>query len=253
MDTETKTEMKKETHKVADTTDKRYLTCEKRGVFLLLMVSAGMMGAYTYNIRGGVFCNAQTANIVLMAMAFGKGQWMKGFYFLIPIAAYIMGAIVSELLPNPMKKFRILRWDTCLVGFEILVLFAVGLIPLTVSDRVVQVIINFIASMQYNTFRQAEGIPMATTFCTNHIRQLGVSAAKFVKHRDKGAIGKGLAHLRMIICFFGGGVLLTACCGMLQERAIWLAVIPLLIDFLLLIHADTIKEHDLIWQKPLGH
>ena len=29
--------------------------------------------------------------------------------------------------------------------------------------------------MQYNTFRQAHGIPMATTFCTNHIRQAGVS------------------------------------------------------------------------------
>lgn len=47
---------------------KKYLVCERRSVFALLTLSAGMMGAYTFNLRGGVFCNAQTANVVLMAI-----------------------------------------------------------------------------------------------------------------------------------------------------------------------------------------
>lgn len=51
-----------------------------------------MMGAYTFNMRGGVFCNAQTANVVLMALAFGKGEIANGVYYLIPISAYIAGA-----------------------------------------------------------------------------------------------------------------------------------------------------------------
>lgn len=257
METSTKQTAKKETHEPAFISSQadhnRYLTCEKKGVFLLLMVSAGMMGAYTYNIRGGVFCNAQTANVVLMAMAFGKGQWLDGLYFLIPITAYITGAFVSEMLPNPVKKIGLLRWDTCLIGFEILVLFIIGFIPLTVTDKVVQVLINFIASMQYNTFRQAEGIPMATTFCTNHIRQLGISAANFVKHRDASALRRGLSHFRMLCCFFAGGVLLTAFCSLLREKAIWLAMIPLLINFFILLHADIFQEHDLLKEKPHGH
>ena len=58
-----------------------YLTCEKYYIFELLIFAGGMMGAYTYNLRGGVFCNAQTANVVLMALAFGHGQWQKGFYY----------------------------------------------------------------------------------------------------------------------------------------------------------------------------
>lgn len=78
---------------------RRYLACERKGVFLLLMLSAGMMGAYTYNLRGGVFCNAQTANVVLMGMALGKGHLREGLYFLIPITAYISGAFVSEFFP----------------------------------------------------------------------------------------------------------------------------------------------------------
>ena len=43
--------------------EKKYLVCERKSVFALLTVSAGMMGAYTFNLRGGVFCNAQTANV----------------------------------------------------------------------------------------------------------------------------------------------------------------------------------------------
>ena len=41
---------------------KDYLVCEQKIIYTLLMASAGMMGAYTYVLRGGVFCNAQTAN-----------------------------------------------------------------------------------------------------------------------------------------------------------------------------------------------
>ena len=37
-----------------------YLECEKRWVFLLLMMVGGFFGGFTYSIRGGVFCNAQT-------------------------------------------------------------------------------------------------------------------------------------------------------------------------------------------------
>ena len=35
---------------------KKYLVCERRSVFALLTLSAGMMGAYTFNLRGG--CSA---------------------------------------------------------------------------------------------------------------------------------------------------------------------------------------------------
>ena len=33
-----------------------YLTCEHVSVFYLLMLNSGIMGAYTYVVRGGVFC-----------------------------------------------------------------------------------------------------------------------------------------------------------------------------------------------------
>lgn len=231
----------------------RYLICEKKIIYLLLMMSSGMMGAYTFNLRGGVFCNAQTANFVMMSIAFGKGKILDGFYFLIPISAYFLGALLSEALPSPVKKLGFLRWDTYLVSFEAVVLFVLGFIPLSMPDQIVQVAINFIASMQYNTFRQAEGIPMATTFCTNHVRQIGIACAKAVRKKDYTALRRGKVHFIMLTGFFFGGLVLTALCSVLQAKALWVALIPMGIVLGRLIYADVVVEHDQLERKPSGH
>ena len=231
----------------------RFLMCERKSVYLLLMASAGMMGAYTFTLRGGVFCNAQTANVVMMSIAFGQGRWQDGFYYFIPITAYFLGAFISEILPSPVKHRGFLRWDTWLIGIEVLTLFLIGFMPLSWPHQIVQVLINFIASMQYNTFRQAEGIPMATTFCTNHVRQIGIAAAKLLRKKDHAAAQRGLTHLKMLLSFFGGGVLLSLCGSFLQAKAIWLALIPLGWILVTLIHADLTTEHDAFDRKPSGH
>ena len=75
-----------------------YLTCEKYYIFELLIFAAGMMGAYTFNLRGGVFCNAQTANVVLMALSFGKGEIAT----ITPIGERLQD-IPERLLPIPER------------------------------------------------------------------------------------------------------------------------------------------------------
>ena len=230
-----------------------YLTCERPMIYKLLMTAAGMMGAYTFILRGGIFCNAQTANFVMMSIAFGTGNWRQGFYYFIPISAYFLGALISEIVPTPLKRIHFLRWDTLLVGLEIIVLLIIGFIPLTMPHQIVQVTINFICSMQYNTFRQAAGVPMATTFCTNHLRQFGIGIAKYLRKRDVKAFQKGAKHASMLLSFCLGGILLSAVSGALREKSIWIALIPLMIVFGVLVYADLIKESNLFDAKPSGH
>lgn len=92
-----------------------------------------------------------------------------------------MGAFTSELLPGPVKHSLPIRWDTLLIAIEMLPVLGLGFVPETAPVQISQVTINFIASMQYNTFRQAEGVTMATTFATNHIRQIGIGFAKEIR------------------------------------------------------------------------
>ena len=153
---------------------KEYLECERHWVFALLIFVGGFYGVYTYLLRGGVFCNAQTANFVLFAIELGNFHWSKAAYYLIPMTAYMAGAFVSEAVSIKLTRVKFLRWETVLVAIEILFIIVLGFIPDSAPFQISQIAINFICSMQYNTFRQAEGIPMATTFCTNHVRQVGI-------------------------------------------------------------------------------
>lgn len=230
-----------------------FLMCERNWVYDVLMAVAGFFGAYTYLLRGNVFCNAQTGNVVLMGLALGAGEWGQALYYLIPISAYILGALVSELLPNPVKRRLPLRWDTLLIAIEMLAAALVGLIPLSAPVQISQVAINFIASMQYNTFRQAEGIPMATTFCTNHIRQIGVGLAKAVGKKDGVAMRRGLIHAGMVSAFFSGAAVLTFLCPLLEERAVWAILLPMGFVLVKLIRADLGAERDMLDRKPSGH
>ena len=230
-----------------------YLECEKPWVYWLLIMAAGWFGGYTFIQRGGVFCNAQTANIVLFGIALGQRDWQHAAFLLIPITAYFAGAFVSELLGKTVKRFRFLRWDTILIGIEILVVVILGFLPASVPDQICQIALNFICSMQFNTFRQVEGIPAATTFVTNHIREVGSNLAKYMRHQDEKSGRKVRVHGLLILFFSLGAVLSAICCEYLHYRAIWGSGVILLIIFIRLAHADRSYERAQLDQVPHGH
>ncbi|MBO8458320.1 MAG: DUF1275 domain-containing protein [Spirochaetes bacterium] len=215
--------------------------CQKRHIFMLLMCAGGFMGAFTYILNGGVFCNAQTANFVLLAIALGQGHWKNALYYLLPISAYFGGTVLSEFFPERLKQQGSLRWDTVLVGIEIVIILGLGFLPETAPFQITQIAINFIASMQYNTFRQARNIPMATTFCTNHLRQTGIYIRKWVKTKNSETGKRILIHLAMIGIFVAGCIICTLLCPVFKGKAIWGAEIPLAIVFIDLLNAD-LKE-----------
>lgn len=233
---------------------KEYLECEKRWVFALLIFVAGFYGGYTMLLRGGVFCNAQTGNMVLMGIAFGQRNWLKGFYYLFPIGIYLLGVMISEVIPKSVRKLGI-RWDTLLILLEIIGVTIVGFIPLDAPHQISQFIIMLLCGMQFNTFRQAEGIGMATTFCTNHLRMFGVALAKALFQRRKfpQAGEKACAHAIMIGCFVAGALIAAVLCGICGKYTVLLALAPLVILFADLFHADRTKEKQLLDVTPKGH
>lgn len=234
-------------------TNEEYLECEKRRIFTILMFVGGFYGAFTYSIRGGVFCNAQTANFVLMAMALGNGKWGHALYFVIPISAYFLGTVISETVAASIKRINLIRWDTLLILLEMITVVFLGFLPERAPFQISQVAINFICSMQYNTFRQAQSIPMATTFCTNHLRQTAIALCKAVKHKDRTYLVRFLRHTEMLVNFVVGAVLSTVLCRYFQGKAIFAALIPLGIAFVDLLYADIKTERGKLDRVPHGH
>lgn len=237
--------------------DSYFLECERHWVFWALIFVGGYYGAYTFSVRGGVFCNAQTANVVLLALALGNENWRKALYLLLPISAYLMGAVLSEILAKEVKIFRrkrrMLRWDTILVGFEIPIAVLLGLMPASWPDQICQVTLNFVCSMRFNTFRQNEGVPMATVFVTNHLRQTGSNLVKAVRDHDEKASLRWKMHASMIGFFLGGGLLSAVLCRYFATKAIIGAIPVLAVTFLRLAYADCTYEKELTAQVPRGH
>lgn len=232
-----------------------FLECEKRWVFRLLMLVGGFYGGYALTVRGGVFANAQTANLALLAVNLGTGNWQKAIYYLIPISAYLTGVVVSEFIPKPLRRICPIRWDTVLILVEIVVVMILGFIPASAPHQISQVIISFICAMQYNTFRQAEGIPMATIFCTDHMRQFGSSLTKWLRRDDNAQPmrEKTIAHGWMLLCFALGALSAAALSRLFDTKTIWFALLPLFVLFVDLLRADLTKEKNLLGMTPRGH
>ena len=128
--------------------------------------------------------------------------------------------------------------------------------PESAPVQISQVAINFIASMQYNTFRQAQGTPMATTFVTNHIRQVGIGLARELRHMNREDKSHRLAwrkHVCMLLSFFGGVVAGTVLCDLWSGKAIWATLLPLAILEGLFLKEDRSLGKENLERKPHGH
>ena len=97
---------------------------------------------------------------------------------------------------------------------------------------------------------------MATTFATNHIRQIGVGLAKELQHRhsrNKSHRKKLLRHFQMLLLFAAGTAIGAVACHLLQGRAIWLTLIPFAVILTALLYADLKTERSFLERKPSGH
>ena len=233
--------------------DQFYLECEKHWIFMILIFVGGFFGAYTYTVRGGIFCNAQTANIVLLGMALGNGEWMKIIYLISSLFAYLLGTMLSEILAKHVKKFKLLRWDTIFIGIEIIIVAFLAALPKSAPDQICQISLNFICSMQFNTFRASQGIPMATTFVTNHIRQTAVNIVRSIRDKNQNASSRWKRHLIMLVLFLLGAVFSAVMCIYLDVHALWLAIPFLVYAFIRLLIADRTVEKAYLYKTPMGH
>lgn len=219
-----------------------YAPNERLWIFILLTISGGYIGGFTYFLRGQIFCNAQTGNLLLLALSLATWNTKLISYTLSSLLAYSSGIIIAEFLERRVNKISFIKWHTYLIFFEILVIIGLGFVPETAPYEITQLFVNFITAMQFNTFRKAHGLGIATTFCTNHIRQVGSNFIKYLDTEEKYNLNVCLSHLSMIIAFFIGVFLAVVLAKIFLGKAIWLSAGFLFVIFIYLLKTD-LKSH----------
>ena len=226
---------------------RRTQTSESLAVGLILAFSGGFQDAYTYLMRGKVFANAQTGNVVLMSVNFIGGSWTLGLRYLLPVLAFIAGVFVADLISHWLKYSRKLHWRQWVLLFEIAVIVASGFLP----DRLnipVNVMISFSCAMQVQAFRTLRGsIYYASTMCIGNLRGGTAALVSSFFNRDRGERRIALYYFGLILVFAAGAGVCGILVRFLKFRTIWISAIALAACFILMFRrytgaAETVRE-----------
>ena len=210
----------------------------------ILAVSGGFQDAYTYNVRGEVFSNAQTGNVVLMSQHFLMGDWYKALHYLFPIVAFAFGVLVAEQIGHKYKYAKHIHWRQIIVVIEMTLLFVVGFIPAK-YNMAANMIVSFACSMQVQTFRKVHGYGYASTMCIGNLRSGTENLHHYFHSKERHFLDTSLLYYGIIACFIVGAVIGNAAVQLFQTKAILGCSFLLLISFFMMFIDWEKKEKEL--------
>lgn len=198
-----------------------------------LTISGGLQDSYSYFVRGKVFANAQTGNIVLMSGHIFAGEWASALRYFIPLLSFMLGVFVAEQIHIRFKHIRAVHWRQLIVIAEILMLFCVGFMPQS-ADLAANCLTSFACAMQVQTFRKVNGYAFASTMCIGNLRSGVEVLSAYFRIRDKQLLEKSAAYFGVILLFAIGAGIGSVSAIILGQKAIWLCCLLLFISFLLM-------------------
>ena len=206
-----------------------------------LTVSGGLQDAYSYCVRGQVFANAQTGNIVLMSKNLFEGQWASCLRYLIPLLAFALGVLVAELVRGRCKALHRVHWRQLIILAEIVLLFGVGYLPAAV-DLLANALVSFACAMQVQSFRKVNGNACASTMCIGNLRSGMEAFTGFLRTGSIPALKKAGQYFCLIGLFAFGAGLGGVLCARWGRQTIWLCCVLLIVSFLLMFIREDIEE-----------
>lgn len=197
-------------------------TSESFRLSALLSLSGGLQDAYTYNMRDGVFANAQTGNVVLMSQNFMQGSFVQGLHYMCPLLSFALGIFVAERIENRFKTIDKIHWRQIILIIEIIVLIIVGFMPAEMN-MIANMIVSFSCAMQVQTFRKVHGYGYASTMCIGNLRSGTESLSQYLRDKNKESLYKALHFFGIILIFAIGAGLGGVLSGCLGIRTIWIS------------------------------
>lgn len=172
----------------------------------LLSLSGGFQDAYTYVLRGNVFANAQTGNVVLMSQHLMTGDFRIAVHYLLPVVAFAFGILAAEQIAHEFKKLNVIYWRHIILIIEMVVLTCVAFMPESLNT-LANILVSFSCAMQVQAFREVKGHSYASTMCIGNLRSGTESFSKYLRTRDRKNIVDSLYYFGIILIFsVGAGV-----------------------------------------------
>ena len=212
---------------------------EKFLVLIFITLAGGFQDAYSYLMRGKVFANAQTGNIVLLFKNIVDLNFKGVLAYLIPVLSFAFGVYVAVRFENAIEK-RILHWRQYIIGFEIIIMIFVSFIPENMNN-LANALLSFSCAMQVYAFKKIYGLSFATTMCIGNLRSATENLSKYHITKDRTYLENSKKYYTVIFIFGMGAALGYISSDFFGLKSILLAASLLTISFIILFFEDKEK------------
>lgn len=198
---------------------------------LLLALSGGFMDAYSYICRGEVFANAQTGNIILLGISLFEQEYLFALNYFVPILFFSLGVFITDSIKWKFSSNQKLPWQKIIIVIEMFVFIGVSFLSQK-HNLVANSITSLACGMQVEAFRKIRGHTIATTMCIGNLRSGTENIFNFLAHRNKSHLKKAALYFLLILTFMLGAVLGNFVVQLIQEKAIIISALFMLIALL---------------------
>ena len=209
----------------------------------VLALAGGFLDAYTYLVRGKVFANAETGNMVLLGVNLLNGQWEKAMGYVAPILAFAIGVVVAEAIKKRFQE-RFLHWRQISLLAEMVILLIVAFLPQSMNNTA-NVAVAFVCAVQVESFRKVHGNAFATTMCTGNLRSGTERLWQFLQSGQRESLTQAVRYYGIIFSFIVGAALGSFASGLWAERAVLVPCVLLLAAFLMMFWNDERQGQEL--------
>ena len=235
---------------IGDVMKKKISVCENSMVLVyILAMSGGFMDAYSYMCRGEVFANAQTGNILLMAVNLAKGNFVVALRYFAPVMAFIAGVVLAQTVHHIFKG-RALHRRQIVILFEAVALFAAAFIPYELNI-LCNCIISLACGAQVEAFRKIsirgaypQSYACATTMCIGNMRTAASSICEYVAHKNRDDLRKGLLLFSINAMFAIGAVAGDLCVTAINQWAVMICAVFMTMAFIIITMEEKEEEKD---------
>ncbi|MBU5434428.1 YoaK family protein [Pseudoflavonifractor sp. MSJ-37] len=203
----------------------------------VLALAGGSLDAYSYTVRGKVFANAETGNMVLLGIHLFRGEWYTALTYLVPVLAFALGVIVAECIRSRYKGRPGIHWRQFSVLAEMCIVAAVAFLPQS-WNMAANVAVAFVCAVQVESFRKVNGNAFATTMCTGNLRSGTEKLYHYLRTRDPELRQKAVQYYGIILCFILGAAVGAQVSAHLMERAALVPGALLLAAFLMMFRKE---------------
>ena len=200
---------------------------------ILLTLVGGFLDAYTYLCRGKVFANAQTGNMVMVAVRFMEGNFKEVIKYSMPIIAFAIGVLIVNFIKYNVENEKV-HWRQAVLVVEMIFIIAVVFIPQGKYDHIANVIVSLVCALQLETFRKFQGNVYATTMCTGNLRSATEKLFLFFKTKDKKQLRIAMKYYFIIFIFILGAFIGGYISLKIGATAVIFSIIPLILSLMIM-------------------